>query len=262
MKRSFILLMSLFIVFVVCAVAMAFTGSYTPGAGINGTPHDLRQGQPGGNYPAMPADYLNRICVWCHAPHHAYKLSTSGGAGTGPEAPADYTYLPLWNHSVTTQVFAPYDPGPDKPLSGSKHPQSVDYFDKVGSVSLLCLSCHDGTVAVNEYGHAPQDTKSRSSGGSTIADQYKIGKDGYLLNHHPIGFDYDSVAAEDTEIYDSATAQFGTTPVSNYLWNGKMECSTCHAVHNTGNSGEKFLYVSDVNSNLCLSCHAKGSKTP
>jgi len=261
MKRLSIPLITLFVVLCSFAIAIAFTGNYTPGTGINGTPHDLRQGQPGGNYPAQPPDYLNRICVWCHAPHHAYRPNGSG-QGTGPEAPADYTYLPLWNHGVTTQIFTPYTPGSDQPLSGSKHPQSVDYFDKVGSVSLLCLSCHDGTVAVNEYGHAPQDSKSRSSGGNAIADQYKIGADGYLVNHHPIGFDYDSVAAEDTEIYDSSTAQFGTTPVSNYLWNGKMECSTCHAVHNTGNSGEKFLYVSDQNSNLCLSCHAKGNKTP
>lgn len=122
---------------------------------------------------------------------------------------------------------------------------------------------------MNEYGHDPQSTKSQSSGVTFIAAEYSIGASGYLSNHHPIGFLYDAAAGLDNEIYDSNTAVFDQTydgvsniiPVSNFLSDGKMECSSCHAVHNTGNSGEKLLYVSDKNSNLCLSYHKKGTKT-
>jgi len=40
-----------------------------------------------------------------------------------------------------------------------------------------------------------------------------------------------------------------------------MECGTCHAVHNKGNTGESLLWRSDQNSELCLTCHAKGLYT-
>jgi hypothetical protein len=33
-------------------------------------------------------------------------------------------------------------------------------------------------------------------------------------------------------------------------------------VHNKNNTGEKLLHISDANSNLCLTCHLKGTITP
>ncbi|MBI5506158.1 MAG: hypothetical protein HY899_15290, partial [Deltaproteobacteria bacterium] len=41
--------------------------------------------------------------------------------------------------------------------------------------------------------------------------------------------------------------------------NTMMECGTCHSVHNKGNTGESLLWRSDVNSQLCLTCHDKGT---
>ncbi|MEJ2684850.1 MAG: cytochrome c3 family protein [Candidatus Sulfobium sp.] len=262
------------------AISSPYTGEYgsnaaqygetgTAGTGINGTVHDLRRANTQLGYKANPKDYLDRICIFCHAPHHTYRLTTAGATGTGPLAPANATYLPLWNHTITTTVFTPYNNGPDEPIDGARRSQAIDNFDKIGASSLLCLSCHDGTIAVNTYGHSPQSTKSQSGGGSTITAEYNIGAQGYLSNHHPIGFDYASVAAVDDQIYQADTAVFDQTldggtniiPVSSLLWGGKMECSTCHAVHNKGNTGEKLLYVSNANSNLCLSCHNKGTKT-
>jgi predicted CXXCH cytochrome family protein len=261
MKRFIVVAVCLALAAVfISTTASAFTGTYTPGTGINGTVHDLRKDKLVG-YPPSPDDYLNRICIFCHAPHHAYRPSTAGTAGTGPIAPTDYTYLPLWNHKVTAQAFQPYFNGPDQPQTGAKRANSMDNYDRIGAVSLLCLSCHDGTIAVNEYGANPQDTKSKSSGGNAIADQYKIGKDGYLANHHPIGFDYDAVATADAEIKPSSTT-IGNFTISQLLYGGKMECATCHAVHNKNNSGEKLLYVTDKNSGLCLTCHDKGTVEP
>ena len=259
------------------AITLPYTGStsVTAGTGINDTVHDLRRHNGKLAYNSVnQADYLDRLCIFCHAPHHAYRISTAT-TGTANIAPADYTYLPLWNHAVTNTVFVPYYNGPDQPIDGMKHSQAIDNFDKIGAASLLCLSCHDGTVAVNMYGQAPQDTRSISTGATIIGDQYKIGGDGYLANHHPIGFNYAAVAAVDLDIraanvgvYDhsldtTATVTFPVVqePIENFLWNGKMECASCHSVHNKGNSGEKLLYVSDQNSNLCFSCHDKGSKT-
>jgi predicted CXXCH cytochrome family protein len=267
--------------FMVPAAADAISTGYqgetpvTAGTGINYSVHDLRRENTFlAGYKASPDDYLDRLCIFCHAPHHAYRLSTAT-TGTGVIAPEDYTYLPLWNHDVTNQVFQEYYNGPDQPIDGMKRAQSIDFFDRIGSVSLLCLSCHDGTVAVNSYGNAPQDVRSISTGAQTMGLQYRIGGDGYLANHHPIGFYYDAVAAVDWEIIPSdlaiyehdldivvgANPAYPVTPVNTVLPGGKMECNSCHAVHNKGNSGEKLLYVSDQNSNLCFSCHDKGYKT-
>ncbi len=135
-----------------------------------------------------------------------------------------------------------------------------------GSVSLLCLSCHDGSISVNSYGTTDQPTASQSSGGGTIGAQYVIGKDNYLGNHHPVGFDYDAVQAVDTEIRPADTTNLtATSTVRDHLFgpgSSMVECATCHSVHNKGNpSGETLLWRSDVNSQLCLTCHDKGTYT-
>ncbi len=255
------------------AISTGYTGetALTAGIGINGTVHDLRRHNSHLSYNG--GDYLDRLCIFCHAPHHTYRLSTAT-TGTGTVAPADYTYLPLWNHKVTQEQFLTYNNGPMEPQDGAKRSQAIDNGIKMGATSLLCLSCHDGTVAVNVYGNTPQDSRSISNGSTFISSEYNIGAQGNLANHHPIGFNYEAVASVDKEIYDSNVAVFDHTPdpnvanadspvepVSNFLPGGNMECSTCHAVHNKGNTGEKLLYVSDQNSNLCLSCHNKGTKT-
>ena len=73
-----------------------------------------------------------------------------------------------------------------------------------GSTSLLCLSCHDGSIAVNSYGNSPaQLSKSVSTGSAMMAPSYQIGTGKYLGNHHPIGFNYGNVQAVDTEIRDA-----------------------------------------------------------
>lgn len=280
------------------AISTPYTGAdpTTAGIGINGTVHDLRRHNTqidSAYYSTNASDYLDRICIFCHAPHHAYK-ENGETRGTGETAVnSNYTYLPLWNHVQTSASFVQYNPGVDRPdaMTSMKGAQSIDAspvgdaWVGIGAVSLLCLSCHDGSIAVNSFGNDPQDARSQSRGTKTINLEYQIGfagatGTGFLANHHPVGFNYNTVAAFDLEIIPSDTAVFnhdddiatygavtgainvgGPKLVQEVLWNGRMECSSCHAVHNTGNTGEKLLYVSDQNSNLCLSCHLKGTKT-
>jgi predicted CXXCH cytochrome family protein len=248
--------------------AGAYIGSYTPGNGINGTPHDLGTAHNGMNFVASPADSLNRICIFCHAPHNTYRpFGTVGGAG--PEAPdSSFDYLPLWNHTLQEDLgYTMYDNGTGAPTSGAKASQAIQLglLGVPGSTSLLCLSCHDGSVAVNSYGNSDQPPASVSSGTTMMASGYLIGKDKYLGNHHPISFDYDQVQQNDLEIREADTAMLTPlTFVREHLYgpgNTMMECATCHSVHNTGNSGESLLWRSDQNSELCLTCHAKGTYT-
>lgn len=249
------------------STAWAFNGSYVPGDGIIGTVHDLGTAHDGMNYVADPADELNRSCIFCHAPHNTYRLSPANegpGVGGGPQAPDDFDYLPLWNHELTgnSSSYTMYQNGPGAPTVGPKASQAIQNGMQIGGSSLLCLSCHDGSVAVNSYGNPSQPADAQSGGGATIGVEYQIGTDNYLGNHHPIGFNYDDAQAIDTELRQADTAQLGGAgTVRDHLYgdgNTQMECGTCHAVHNKGNSGEKLLWRSDVNSNLCLTCHDKG----
>jgi len=241
----------------------------TAGTGINGTVHDLSTNHNGINY-VSSTDTIQRICIFCHAPHNTIRLSTAPG-GTGPQANAAFTYLPLWNHTLTANFgsYTMYENGTGAPQTGPKASQAMAQgISQPGGVSLLCLSCHDGTVSVNSYGNTDQPSLSQSSGGPTMGAGYIIGKNNYLGNHHPIGFDYDQVITDgDTQIRSADVAVFtsNTDFVRNHLYTGTdgpnkyMECATCHAVHNTGNTGESLLWRSDTQSRMCLTCHIKGT---
>ncbi len=252
------------------------TGSYNvaAGGGIVGSKHDLSTTTGiGTRYNAT--DPLDRICIFCHAPHHTMLQSESGGIN----------YLPLWNHGVTVQSYSVYESdfgdGPvSSGLTGLGDSTSTNQFadrhllnaeiGQPGAVSKLCLSCHDGTVAVNEYGADPQRSYSQGAGDAMIdasTDQFLIGGGGNLVNHHPIGFDYVAVASMDDEIANPDTvindATLEITTIRSLLYGGnQMECVTCHDVHNSKNTGETFLWKSNRESGFCLTCHLKeGTQT-
>jgi predicted CXXCH cytochrome family protein len=130
-------------------------------------------------------------------------------------------------------------------------------------VSRLCLSCHDGTVSTNAYG-AYNGASSFGLDNKNIKDipttmEFLIGgvNGDDLSNHHPIGFPYANTDV-DNEIA-KPTEAMGTNglKISDLLWAGNMECTTCHDVHNSKNQGEKFLWASDLESAFCLTCHKK-----
>ena len=241
---------------------------YPVGEGINNTVHDLGHAHNNMSYLPSPADPLTRICIFCHAPHNAYRLH--GKDGAGPEAPVGFDYLPLWNHSLEgfDPNFTPYENGTGGPGVGPKASQAILNGMTIGSSSLLCLSCHDGSIAVNKYGNG--DQISESNGATTIDLMYQIGKSKYLGNHHPIGFDYIQAWNEDRSDMGGGLRQADitlithTTTIQDHLSgadNTRMECPTCHSVHNKGNTGETLLWRSDQNSELCLTCHDKGLYT-
>jgi len=199
-------------------------------------------------------DY-GEVCVYCHTPH--------GGNSQAP----------LWNRNVNT-------------------PGNYDLYNSttmdnppttISGVSLACLSCHDGAIAVDEiinapgpgantydlpgtqtyYGlpesqyhyqmktgagacgvcHFPGNPSAHDASGTYLTTN--------LTDDHPISMDYPS------------TSDFNAPPDSQKGWPGndvklfagKVECASCHNVHDP--DIKPFLRLTNQDSTLCQKCHVK-----
>jgi len=229
---------------------------------IANTPHNLSNTGPG----PVTALSESRICVFCHTPHNA---ESAPGA-------------PLWNRQLSGATYSTYS---------STSMDAVGLDQPAGS-SKLCLSCHDGTLAlgtvnvlngqqnvtIDLQGTAADGTLPEGSGANTGFTR-RLGID--LTNDHPISFTYDStLAAADGELRDPALAshianrQAGSNtrpPVP--LENNQMQCVSCHDPHirdtdatlnikflrlnrfqKAAPSGGDFDQANDI---VCLACHDK-----
>lgn len=199
--------------------------------GIVGSRHDFTSS--GWNWGFMHKD-TGEICIVCHTPHHA------------DQTVAD---APLWNHEITSSTFTLY---------ASSTFSGTPTIGQPGGVSKLCLSCHDGTVALDSWGNL---------GGSVYAGGHSWSQGTNLGNDHPISFTYDSpLSTLDGELHnpDSTSSGLGGTISNDLLSNGRVECSSCHDVHNKmGNStiadatNHHMLWKKNTGSALCLTCHDK-----
>ena len=185
-------------------------------------------------------------CVYCHIPPEQ-KLgdSTTQGGIQG------------WNRFVpATNAYQVYDS------------RTLDNKVKTPSaISLLCLSCHDGTVAVDSFGGATGTNFMTGPEAVGRADQ------GSLANDHPIGFVYDAALVTlDGSLHPTTNpVTIGTggsrtrtgTIANQLLFNGRLECASCHDVHNTFTAsngtggGAPLLRITKAGSTICLTCHNK-----
>lgn len=259
MKKITVLL--LLLVFGLLTMVSLVTAGPNPGTGIKLTSHDLSSKSKGPLYGAGTiSDSQDRICIYCHAPHHTITTTEAAAAGI--------TYYPLWNHDLsTTTTWTPYqNTDPANPVIPDYIPHQLNTLPgDPSSISKLCLSCHDASVAVSSYGNFDSGAASSRYTGTikidtTLNGRFGIGVGGNLQNHHPISIIYADALAADDEIKDPSSPLIGSArglTINDVLYGGKVECTSCHDVHNTKNEGSKFLWVADTTSNLCFSCHAK-----
>jgi predicted CXXCH cytochrome family protein len=205
--------------------AFALLAASSAGAGtIVGSAHDF----------SVQTWALGQICIACHTPH---KSDTT------------VTDAPLWNHALTTATYTLYSSATLNAVPGQP-----------AGVSKLCLSCHDGTVALDSFGGRTGTTKFAAG------SPRNLGTD--LSNDHPISFLFDAaLATADGALADptATTVTIGDAPTRTGTVNalmlggtGKMECSSCHDVHNTfAVAGTKLLKVNTAASQICLTCHKK-----
>jgi predicted CXXCH cytochrome family protein len=191
----------------------------------------------------------NNACGSCHTIHHA----------------PDPARGPLWIHTPTTRTFKYYSSA----ISES-FPSDVS-IASLGSSSLSCLGCHDGSVAVNsqDSGALPNTMTTIKGGTSLFIASNAIpievtGGQDDLTHMHPIGVSYSACVASPNLPPNSLNA-VGTpfvgasgATVASQLKAGNVECSSCHDIHRTiGNSMNSGIFTIASGQNLCLGCHNK-----
>ena len=131
-----------------------------------------------------------------------------------------------------------------------------------GTVSKICLSCHDGTVALDTYSERAEPSVRGVEFGRELA------------HGHPIGLAYDSASAiRNASMFDpdrrlvsigSDSFKRNGTVSSTLLFDGHVECTSCHDPHNRytvaappGYASNKLLKLGIIGSGICMTCHNK-----
>ena len=200
---------------------------------IANSPHDLSSG-------SAANEDKNEVCVYCHTPH---------AARTGLEAP-------LWNKPESTAPggYTTYD---STTIDGT--------VIAVGSVSIACLTCHDGTQSVDAVINAPGTGLGDGNilaAPSLITGAANIGETGGdLSNDHPIGIQYGGYAPGGTQIdpdFENAAgnlADNGQTGAAARWW-----VDTSVGTANQRDKTDMILYTRQNGANFepfveCASCH-------
>jgi predicted CXXCH cytochrome family protein len=116
--------------------------------------------------------------------------------------------------------------------------------------SLLCLSCHDGTIALGEVLSKAAISVNGQTTFKMPAGVSNLGTD--LSNDHPVSFVYDATLASNKGEMVSPAALIGAVKLDQ---TNQMQCTSCHDAHN--NTNGKFLVVANTASALCIACHTK-----
>jgi predicted CXXCH cytochrome family protein len=196
---------------------LGFFGTDASNASILNTKHNLSVSGPG----EIKATAETQICIFCHTPHQGRR---------------DIPYL--WNRQNQTVSYIPY--------------QSSTLFATVGQptgASKMCLSCHDGTIALGALLSEPAEVPFK--GGIRFlpaGSPARLGND--LSDDHPVSFVFDtSLAQRNPELAFPSLLP----PEIQLDGNGQLQCTACHDPHD--NKFGKFLVMSNQFSDLCTACH-------
>lgn len=218
--------------------AVGAQAARAPKSAVFGSAHDFKTTgafSPGG------ASFT--LCNFCHIAHKF------GSAPTGPG------YL-LWNHTLSNVTnYGVY-------TSDSMRSTPTDLGGGQLTVSNLCLSCHDGTVAVNSW-YEPVSGKNFQPlpQGTLFVGEDMMTRD--LTKQHPINFTYpDATTAASIGILPAADTNSidgsGNVP----LFSGRMQCATCHDPHAGPSSGVSLFFrtfpstaAQTTTGTFCVYCH-------
>lgn len=217
----------------------------------------------------------SEVCKPCHTPHNAIATNLTGR---------------LWAHELSTQTYTYHGGSGTSDGSASVDAQTgtATQLD-MDQATRLCLSCHDGTVALDSFmgRNGPSDGKFIGSDADHGDATSNLGTD--LTNDHPVGYKaaikdgsglynfttgaaipggharYKPVAsiqtalgnklAKSTVVPGANDKDAAGNPVTQYM---SVSCVSCHDVHNGSVPGKPgLLRLDNASSALCLTCHNK-----
>jgi len=157
--------------------------------------------------------------------HSAFSCATCHTPGT------DNPNVQIWNAQQVSGQLTEYYRSPTMHAKGSPP----------DGASKMCLSCHDGT-------NSDVNSNHRFGTGSRM---------GSLENSHPVSFVYDTaLVMADGHLVDPSRLPQEVLDV-----NGKMQCTSCHDVHNTNRNQRNYLRwpynasVPSTTTQFCRQCH-------
>ncbi len=196
----------------VLALAVASPAAYAS-TGVVGSKHDLSVSGPG----PIKAQSETEVCVFCHTSH-----TTGPRLSSRPESETRHR-----SYESSTARAAPMAPT---------------------GASRICLSCHDGTIALGDTrGRRIQMNASTVGGRIPPGRRSNLGTD--LRGSHPVSFKPgESAQVRNPPRTDAVRLDHG----------GELQCTTCHDPHVEYAPGVegKFLVKTSRRSELCRSCHA------
>lgn len=247
------------------AMFMITTNSWAA-SDVSKTLHNLSTSSLFPYYQQTGPNFEDEVCIYCHTPH--------GGTLDAP----------LWNRALPTGAFTHY-------ASATLSTTIVGVNRAVNAESLVCMSCHDGAVALNailnesnstggppDQGYPIPPPPSPFGVGTVIGDiavaGVAQGQSRNLTDDHPISFSYYDVYNDSGEDYttqlktialaEGAGVRFFPLGGAAVAGGKRVECSSCHDPHvnyNGAAGGDvtlaPFLVRSNAGSALCLACHTK-----
>lgn len=224
-------------------------------AGIIGSKHDLTSTGTG----SVKDGAQTQVCIFCHVPHNASNTTLLWARGTtGINAANTFKMYSSTTASTALRTATTL-------LNGSES-------------SWLCLTCHDGTISnmqtnttgfttTGTWASGTWETKARIGNAPANNETAADNNGGTLRDDHPINFVYENsyTAKGGASSGLVAKATLEATPGSTSLTvgsskpfdgSGKMQCNSCHLVHNEGNTAG-LLRKPKAGSTICLRCHEK-----
>jgi predicted CXXCH cytochrome family protein len=207
------------VTFLICLPLLIGAGKKTS---ILNTPHNLSISGKG----EIKSQSETRVCIFCHSSHNA----TVEG--------------PLWNHETTSSgKFKTYD---RSTLLGKT--------EQPNGATKLCLSCHDGTIAVGSVHGVPGGIPMVGVGGSGEIPAGRLSHLGTdISGTHPV-----SIKFEQKQSLDKAAMRWPPIDPAKEVGldaNGFVQCTACHDPHGSRSDHLPF-WNKETFGQVCVVCHA------
>lgn len=174
-----------------------------------------------------------QVCKFCHVPHNA----------TVPQ--------PLWGHAISRAQYQ---------VPAIRTGRTRQPAPQPDGSSRLCLSCHDGTIALGDVAGEPSPIPMAGAVRLTSGRRGFIGTD--LSGSHPISFrlsEVEQAAPDESDMGLRALSVIQADPEVPLDAEGKMQCTTCHDPHSDRFYVEgqvPHFWVKPSVEDVCLTCHA------